>query len=205
MVEFEAKRYKVFEHLCRKHFSFLIGRYNFSLENVEEFEGKGVVIRYGSKKVFVYLPYFSPSFELYFTFGLKGKHDRENVIPMNSGDLVLLDKCSNYKNYAAFSATSFENLEKCLPKLAELLGNCGSEYLLGNYQAYKELERKRDVDRINFEHEWEIKNKRLKAEEAWQKKEYILVVQTLNSIQNELTGAEKKKLKFAKKMIGKTS
>src|SRR5690606_30370495 len=92
--------------------------------------------------------YGSPGFELDFNIGRVGIEDKPGHEGFTSGDVVLLGDNEKWTGYKLYSAHSYENLRKCLPKLAELLKTCGASCLKGDSSAYEKMlfERKRKIN-----------------------------------------------------------
>lgn len=196
-MDFQEDRFVVYEKLVKKNFHFLEEIHNFKLSSIER-DGH-IIIKYLSKYVFVNLHYGPPSFELDFYFGRRGVEDRLNKHSFTSGDLLYLDVCEEWLGYTVFSAYSYDNLCECLPKLADLLKECGMACLKGEVSAYEKMlvEQGKDINR--WHKSQELTEVRKAATKAWNNKNYAEIVKLFTPIYNDLTPSEYKKLKYSRK------
>ena len=146
---FSKNRFFIYEELVRENFHFLIERYGFKIFNIKMLQGQYILIRYLSENVFVDLYYSSPGFELDFCLGRVGIDEQPEGNNITSSDIVLMNEYERYARYKLYSAHSYENLAKGLPKLANLLESHGDEFLKGNFQCYEEVLLKKKEILIN--------------------------------------------------------
>lgn len=198
LVGFPENRFSIYEMMAKESFKFLTEKYGFRLAKVEKVEGKYIVLHYLSETVFLNLFYGSPSYELDFSFGRIGKSGKPKNESFSSSDLASVCYGED-RGYRLFSANSYENLLKCVPKLADLLKGYGGGFLEGNSQSYEKIlfETKQKLNK--WYNEQELKQARKDASVAWENKEYFKVINIFESIFNDLSPSEKKKLEYSRK------
>lgn len=200
-IKFPEDRFVIYQKIAKINFSFLTEKYGFKLSNIEKVDGRYIALKYLSERVFVNLNYSAPSFELDFNVGRVGIEDKSKNQAITSSDLVLF--CDNEKwiDYKLYSAHSYENLYKCLPKLAEILKSCGERCLEGDSPTYDKMlfEKKTMVNKWCKEEE--LKQARKAASMAWKDKDYSKVIEIFEPIINDLSLLEKKKLEYARKHL----
>jgi len=136
---FPEDRFVVYEKLAKANFNFLTEYYGFQLSNIEKIDDRYISLKYLSGKVFFNLYYGSPGFDLDFNIGRVGIDDKHDNKGFTSGDLVLLGDNVKWESYKLYSAHSYENLRKGLPKLADLLKEFGDSLLKGNSSFYEKI------------------------------------------------------------------
>lgn len=200
-ITFPEDRFVVYEKLAKVNFAFLTEKYGFRLSNIEKMDGRYIVLQYLSERVFVNLYYGSPSFELDFIIGRIGIEDKPDNEGFTSGDLVSLGDNEKWASYKLYSAHSYENLYKCLPKLAELLESFGASCLKGDASPYEKMlfEKKRKVNQ--WCNEQELKQAKKAASIAWENKDYSKFIEIFEPVINALSPSEKKKLEYARKHL----
>lgn len=198
---FPEDRFVVYEKLAKSNLVFLTEKYGFRLSNIEKIDGRYIVLKYLSERVFVNFYYGSPSFELDFSIGRIGIEDKPDNDGFTSGDLVFLCDDAKWADYKLYSAHSYENLCKCLPKLAKLLESCGASCLGGDSLPYEKMlfEKKRKINQ--WCDEQELKQAKKAASVAWENKDYSKFVEVFEPVVNALSPSEKKKLEYARKHL----
>ena len=198
---FPEDRFSVYEKLVKSNFDFLAEDYGFELSNIERAGNGYIALKYLSEKVFVNLYYGSPGFELDFYIGRVGIEDKPDKEGFTSNDLTCLSDDLRWVDYKLYSAYSYENLVKCLPKLADLLKVCGVDCLKGDPSSYEKIlfEKKRSINQWGKEQE--LKQAKKAASEAWKNKDYNKFVEVFDPVANELSASEKKKLDYARKQL----
>jgi hypothetical protein len=199
--DFLQDRFAVFEKIARKQFSFLEKDYGFKLLPIERSSDSYIGLRYVSDRVFVNLYYGLPSYELDFYFGRLGIEDQPDTHSFTSGDLLYLGGCEKWSGYSIYSAHSYDNLRKCLPKLASLLCECGKACLQGENAAYEQMTFERKKDYNQWIKNQELMQARQAAADAWEKRDYAKMVKLFEPIANELTPSECKKLEYSRKHL----
>jgi hypothetical protein len=98
---------------------------------------------------------------------------------------------------SAYQVTSVDALDSCIEKLAQALWKYGADFLRNDRRAFAQIAGLRAKESDRFELETQLRNGRLAAETAWQKKDYGAVVAALAPLINHLSLAEKKRLEYA--------
>ena len=113
--------------------------------------------------------------------------------------MVFLCDDAKWIDYKLYSAHSYENLCKCLPKLAEILKSCGATCLKGDTSLYEKIlfDKKRRTNQWCSEQEF--KQVKKSASVAWDNKDYSKFIEILDPFTNTLSPSEKKKLEYAHK------
>ncbi len=194
-------RFIVYEKLARENFGFLVEIFGFKLAPVEKSDDGYIALKYLSERVFINLIYGPPEFELDFYIGRRGIEDQPDKHSFTSGDLLYLEGCEKWVGYSVYSAHSHDNLRNCLPKLANLLKDCGKPCLRGDSSAFDKMlsERKKNVTQWHMNQE--LAQVRNDAAVAWARKDYPEVVKQLTPFKNEITPSERKKLEYSRKYI----
>lgn len=188
--------YAVFERAVKDNFGFLEQQYGFRLiENKRV--GYAKVIRYESPLVYVNIMYGPPAYEPEMSFGRIGVDDAQGARSFHPGDLVLLKSSSGWK----WGAINPDNpaIVEIVSGHAQLLRECGSACLKGDQATFEEMKARRDNAVKVWHQEEKAKRVRKDAQFAWDSKNYRAVVGLYESIKDELTETEKKKLEYAKK------
>jgi hypothetical protein len=181
-----------FEEEVKKHFLFLVTDYGFQLSRIEQV-GFANSIKFESKEVYVYLCYGPPAYEAEMSFGRIGIDDLPGGNSFGPGDLILLGNCPTW---------TWSSNQSDVAEYARFLRECGSDCLKGDQPIFAQMKRNRDTLTRNWHQEERIKNVRQEANDAWNQKDYLRVVNLYESIRTALTRAETKKLDYARKHIG---
>jgi hypothetical protein len=134
MSECPQDRLAVFEKMARKEFAFLETEYCFQVTTLKPENADRIVIQYRSESVYLMLHYGPPEYALDFSFERLGIEDQEDAHGFTSGDLLYLDGTDNWSDYPGYSTYELSNLREFLPKLAQLLRECGHSCLRGDVQ-----------------------------------------------------------------------
>jgi hypothetical protein len=198
---FLEDRFVVYEKLVKINFAFLTEDYGLRLSNIEKADGRYITLNYLSERVFFNLYYGPPSFELDFNIGRVGIEDKPDNEGFTSGDLICFSDDKRWAGYKLYSAHSYENLHKSLPKLAELLKVCGASCLKGDALPYEKVlfEKKRKINQ--WCNEQELKQAKKAASVAWENKDYTKFIEIFEPVINSLSPSEKKKLEYAHKHL----
>ena len=198
---FPEDRFSVYEKLVQSNFQFLVEDYGFELSEIEQRGSGYIALKYLSEEVFVSFYYGSPGFELDFSIGRVGIEDKSDNEGFTSNDLIFLSDDARWLDYKLYSAHSYENLVKCLPKLAALLKICGANCLKGDPSSYDKIlfEKKRSVNQWGKEQE--LMQAKKEASEAWKNKDYNKLIEVFEPVANELSASEKKKLDYARRQL----
>jgi len=200
LIDFPEDRFIVYEKLVKSNFAFLIEDNGFKLSDIER-GNSYVALKYLSERVFVNLYYGSPSFELDFYIGRVGIEDKVDKAGFTSDDLLCLSDDTRWSDYKLYSAHSYENLRKCLPKLAELLKVCGASCLRDESSSYEKVLFEKKRKNNQWCNEQELKQAKKAAFEAWKNKDYTKFIKVFEPVVNSLSPSERKKLEYAHKHL----
>jgi len=192
--------YALFEEEVKTHFHFLVHDYHFWLSKVEQ-TGYVKYIRFESENIFVNLYYGPPAYEVEVAFGRIGIDDVRGIdgVPVtysfSTGDLVLLDTCSNWKE-------DFQDEDRITGQimfLSHLMRKCAAACLHGEQVVFEKMSARRDASLIEWQREEQMKQMRRELDTAWKQKNYSQITNLLSSSEEMLTNVERKKLDYAKK------
>ena len=196
---FPGNRFHVYEVLVKYYFRFLECEYAFERYAVERKQESYICIKYRTDRVYFFLYYATPGFELDCYFGRIGIDDLPGHLGFESCDLLHLDGCQAWSSYSGYSATSYENLRTCLPKLARFVRECGGACLRGDLMAYEKMRAARRTSAEHWHKNQEIARTKESAERAWRNRDHSRVVELFGAVEDELTTTEKKKLSYSRK------
>jgi hypothetical protein len=192
------KKYIEFEKTVKALFEFLEKDYGFHIEEIKQ--SKYVrIIRYESPLVFVNLVYGPPSYEPEISFGRIGVDDMQGGRSFSVGDLLGLEYYSEW-NWGDVDQSNSRLLE-IISGFACLFKKRGSGCLRGDGNIYEKMAVKRRVALNQWRKDETTRQAREAAEVAWNSKNYNEIVRLYQSMSDLLTEMEKKKLKYARKII----
>jgi hypothetical protein len=179
-------------------FSFLSEEYDFRVVKTEP-----TFVRYESSRVFVNIYHGRASFELGFEIGrLDGTGKEESAYTLS----MIIEHMGAQKTtgYTSFQCSTGDSLKQCVPKLAGLVQNYASSFLTGDPGAYTQLLKTRSDIGERITKDYKLRAVREKAIEAWLSRDYAQVADLYESIFEDLTPAEIKKLDYSKKILAVT-
>ena len=160
---------------------------------------KSTFVRFENEDLFINIYHGRMSYEINLEFGRKS----------DAGQIFHIDNLLQlYKpgdgDYFYYAATNQESVVEGLKKLSELFKNLGASILGGDYSLFDKLRKNSDklVDERILNQK--IKLSKLKAEEAFKKKDYVTAVKFYKEAFNFLSDLELKKLKYAQNKLSKT-
>jgi len=200
-IDFAEDRFTIYENLVKNSFSFLEEDYGFKLSEIKRENKSHIVLVFLSENIFVNLYYGAPDFELDFYIGRIGIEDEKDKGEINSNDLISFSAAPESLDYKLYSAHSYENLHKCLPKLAELLRAYGADFLRGKSSIYEKVlfNKKKKISR--WYKEQDLKQAKKAASAAWGKKDYKEFIDICEIFSHTLSPSDEKKLDYARKHL----
>ena len=199
MSDYQDDRLAIYEHLVRAEFSFLEIEYGFQTPAVKRTGEDGIAIQYRTDRVYVILHYDPPEYELDFSFGRLGVEDQKDAHSFSSGDLLYLEGTDNWSNYSGYSAYGLENLRRCLPKLAQLLRECGGACLRCDDSVFDLMAMRQQEDCERWHEKQERDRVAEEAEAAWRRGDYHRVRELYKFLLPGLTELEAKRLDYAER------
>jgi hypothetical protein len=103
------------------------------------------------------------------------------------------------ENYRSFAATNPNSVEKGVSQLSELFKKYALSPLLSDKAIFTKLRKQREVLKDAFVRKVLVSQVRPEATEAFQRKDYQEAARLYESIKEDLTPTEVKKLQYAKK------
>lgn len=166
---------------------------DFGLHPVEE---EVTLVRYESSEAFVNVYHGRASFEL----GVEIGRLKEPTEKLTLYDIVAwagAEKAEGFGQHVAFQVSSRKGVQEFVPKLAALIKKHAAPLLRGDRAAYDSALAIQSERAQQYAKEVNLKSVRSKVEAAWQAKDYAQVVELYDSMRNDLTDVEAKKLDYA--------
>lgn len=119
--------------------------------------------------------------------------------PFNIAEVLRLRNASDAAYVANLEASQSESREHAIIRLAGITKNWAAELLSGSVQAFVRLGRFRNAECADYAMKRDIGYARHNAEAAWEKKDYVGVVNAYRPVDAALTPAERRRLEYAEK------
>jgi hypothetical protein len=103
--------------------------------------------------------------------------------------------------FTFFQASTRERVQMLVPKLAEYVKEYAKPILEGNLQIFERLHDLRHKKSEEYIKDMRLSQIREEAEKVWHKKDYAKLVELYNSMKDDLTPVEVKKLEYAQKHL----
>jgi hypothetical protein len=175
-------------------FDFLTREYDFHLVRAEP-----TFVRYESPNVFVNIYHGRASYELGVEIGQLISALSQEDQPFSIGEIIDLMGAREETGYTFLQASTAARVSEYVPKLADFVKKSAAPALEGDTDIFRQLAEKRSEKSDELLKEWHLSDVREKADIAWQEKNYAKLADLYESIREELTPAEAKKLDYAKK------
>ena len=177
-------------------FKFLLTEYGFICVRVEP-----SFVRYESSSIFVNIYHGRTSSELGVEIGklenIPGLQENWYTI----GEVMDLVGIREKLKFTFFQASTQERVKTLVPKLAEYVREYAKPIFEGNTQIFEKLEELRSKKSDEYIKEMRLRRIREEAEKSWHKKDYAKLVELYNSMKDDLTLVEVKKLEYAQKRL----
>jgi hypothetical protein len=177
-------------------FKFLLTEYEFICVRVEP-----SFVRYESSSIFVNIYHGRTSSELDVEIGklenIPGLQENWYTI----GEVMDLVGVREKLKFTFFQASTQERVKMLVPKLAEYVREYAKPIFEGNTQIFEKLEELRSKKSDEYIKEMYLRRIREEAEKSWHKKDYAKLVELYNSMKDDLTMVEAKKLEYAQKRL----
>lgn len=175
-------------------FNFLTKEYGFHLVKAD-----ATFVRYESPHVFVNVYHGRASYELGFEIGRLIDMAGQGEHPFSLAMVIELMGAQIETGYTLLQASSPERVKKYVPKLADLVKKYAASALKNDSNTFKLLAETRSRMSDEIHKDMKLKDTREDAEKAWREKNYSKLASLYESISEDLTPAESKKLDYAKK------
>lgn len=180
----------LFSYLAKQEFSFLLDR-GFSLSG----DGPGEV-RFQSAESIVCIVWNERSGEL--DVYLKPLQDAFEEKPYSLRDLLAMESKDLPEAREPFQVPEQEQLRPFLKRLADDVNEYASKALTGDRMYYRRLSEYRSRQARSFMESMRLRQARARADEAWGRRNYGQVVEQYESMRDNLSAAELKRLEIAK-------
>jgi hypothetical protein len=182
-----------FKEAVLSAFDFLPREYGFLVKRMEP-----TLVRYESPEVFVNIYHGRASYELGFEIGrlASDAHKKENTFSID--DILDLVGVRAETGNNLLQASTPEGVNRFVPMLAALVKKHAAPVLQGDVDLFERLAEIQSKKSDQLLKKWSLDDIRKEAEGAWHQKNYARVAELFESIQEELTPAEAKKLDYAR-------
>ena len=177
------------------NFQFLEANHGFSRRSSRPQE-HAQLVTYENRVLYVILSYGPPAYEPEMSFGRRGIDDLPGAYSFHPADLVELDCCRSW----TWNKDGGNALGAWVADLARLLGVCGSQCLAGDQVVFAEMRARRDRLIADWKRDANRGAVRAKIEPAWKAKDYRLVLQLYEEI-DELSELDRKRIAYAKARV----
>jgi hypothetical protein len=181
-----------FPEAVKSSFKFLVD--DFSFRCVRE---DATFVRFESNVVFVNVYHGRISFELNVEIGELAEGLPEN--PFTIGEILHLVNAKEAANYRPFQVHTFDSVKKFVSEIARLTKEYASPPLSGDHMFFHRLSELRTQRSNEYLKGIRLNRTRTDVEAAWHQKNYPRVIELYDSMHEDLTPAEAKRLAYAKK------
>lgn len=184
-----------FSDIVQKEFSFLEHDFGLSLDALNI-----TIVRYRSPSLAVNVYHGRKSYEIGFELC---KVDEKPEICL-SLPTILRAVVPSYKGQTFFQASDRHTLEHCINIMASLVKSYCIDLFKGNVATWKVVKKIQDEMTEEVTNLYTIKPIKIKALEAWQRKDYREVVSLYESVMSNLDDIERRRLDYSRKRMDKS-
>lgn len=185
--------YLRFAEAVHKHFDLLLKEHGFKCVSSDQ-----TFVRYESDEIFINVYHGRSSHEIGTEIG-RLNHPDEVETGYSIGSFLQLIDPKQADSYRYFIARNPDAVEKGVSQLSELFKKYALSLLLSDKAIFTKLGKQRIVLTHAFAREVLVSQVRPEATEAFQRKDYQEAARLYESIKEDLTPTEVKKLQYAKK------
>jgi hypothetical protein len=182
---------ETFTQQVRKSFLFLQAKYGM---HIEENEIAGCV-RFKSKIAWIEIRY--DRYSLFIEIGTN-----DGLYQTSLWDIM--QYATGEGKAASYMASDEEKLRKGLQRLSDYVNMYGHEALSGNVEFYKQIQKNRETLEKTYAAGNRIDNIEELAKAAWEKQDYIEIINLYESISEHLSPLQRKRLSISKKRLSAT-
>jgi hypothetical protein len=184
---------EIFSRNVESAFSVLITNYDFSV--VESNDG---YVRLDSPFVSIDVTYdFRNSFEVGIEFYELRDGVRYPTIPFNIGEVLREHSVPNAHNASFFQSSKEDDVLVFIRETAARLVHHCEPCLRGEPKTFAALAQRRSIEASEYTRKMQIESARVRAEEAWRKKNYQGFIAVYQGLADSLPESDKKKLEYA--------
>jgi len=176
-------------------FDFLVESYGFRVTRAEP-----TLVRFESQRVFVNIYHGRSSYELGLEIGRLIGESGEGEHPFSLDTILMLDGAQNPPK-ALFQASTSQDVNDCVHKLASLVRKYAASALAGDNLTFKRLAEIRAKMSAEIHHAMRLRDIRAEADQAWKERNYPRVLELYESVKSDLTASEVKKLEYAQRHV----
>jgi hypothetical protein len=156
-------------------------------------------VRFESDTVFVNVYHGRASYELNVEIGesVIGKQLPES--PFTIGEILHTVIPTEALNYHPYQVTTRESVQKFVHELARLVKEYATPALLGDHEFFQRVSKVQAQRSDNYLRGLHLNRTRTEVETAWRQRNYTRVIELYDSIKDDLTPTEAKKLEYATK------
>jgi hypothetical protein len=187
------RSYLCFAEAVHKYFDSLLKDHSFQRVSFDQ-----TFVRYESDEIFINVYHGRSSYEIAMEMG-RLNHPDEHETSYTIGSFMRLIDPKQAENYRSFAATNPNSVEKGVSQLSELFKKYALSPLLSDKAIFTKLRKQREVLKDAFVRKVLVSQVRPEATEAFQRKDYQEAARLYESIKEDLTPTEVKKLQYAKK------
>ena len=157
-------------------------------------------VRYESPNVFVNVYHGRGSYELGCEIGsLLSKIPENDKFTLS--DIVQLADAQKETGYTFFQASTVDRVKMLVPRLSELVKKYAVSALKGDKRTFEQLRELVQKNSDDYIKDMNLAHMRKRADKAWHDKNYTKIIELYKTMQTDLNEIEKRRLKYAKKMI----
>jgi hypothetical protein len=177
-------------------FDFLTAEYGFHRTKVDV-----TFIRYESRDVFVNVYHGRSSYELGLEIGRFAERVGTEDVEFSLGNIIDVMGARAQTGYTFFQASTPEKVKRLVSRLADLLKEYGKAALTGDPLFFSKLRDEAARKSDDYLKQIQLSRIREQVGQAWHQKNYFKVVELYESVRDDLTPAEIKKLEYARKHL----
>jgi hypothetical protein len=177
-------------------FNFLVKDYSFRCV-----ERDVTFVRFESKYTFLNVYHGRLSFELNVEIGELKSGEGDPEVPFTIGEILYSVKAPEAANYRPYQVHTIDLVTKFVNELAVLVKQYAVAGLIGDHVFFQQVAKDQADRSDEYLKVITFSRTRSEAEAAWHQKDFSRVVNLYNSMLENLTPAEAKRLAYAKKNV----
>jgi hypothetical protein len=157
------------------------------------------LVRFESRKVFVNIYHGRASYEIGVEVGLKARSEKYGLDYIVSWAGETAWKAEGFGRSTMFQVSSWEGVQRIVPRVAEIVRKYGEPFLGGDARFYGQLDDANRRASAEFTKRQHLAAIRKLADAAWSEKNFSRLYELYQSIEEDLTAIESKRLSYARK------
>jgi len=156
-------------------------------------------VRFESRRVFANIYHGRASYEVGVEIGLKARREKYGLDYLVSWAGKAAWEAEGFGRGTLFQVSSREAVQRIVPRVAEIVKKYGEPFLVSDPGFYEQLDEANRRASAEFTRKQHLDDVRKLAEAAWSQKKFSRVSELYQSIQEDLTTIESKRLSYARK------